>query len=100
MEKVALVINSADTKRMGIQPEAIERAMMPALIHIPLDERAALRAANLGEPVLIKGSRTPLGQSFIDMASNVQGFFNTSVEEEEEPVVAEPQRRTGLGRLL
>ena len=100
MEKVALVINCADTKRMGIQPEAIERAMMPALVHIPYDERTALRAANLGEPVLVKGSRTPLGQSFIDMANHVQEFFNKSVEEEEEPVVAEPQRRTGLGRLL
>ena len=31
MEKVALVINGVDNKRMGIQPEAIERAMMPAL---------------------------------------------------------------------
>ena len=100
MEKVALVINSVDTKRMGIQPEAIERAMMPALIHIPFDERTALRAANLGEPVLVKGSRTPLGQSFVDMAINVQEFFNKGVEEEGELVVAEPQRRTGLGRLL
>ena len=100
MEKVALVINSVDTKRMGIQPEAIERAMMPALIHIPFDERTALRAANLGEPVLVKGSRTPLGQSFVDMAINVQEFFNKGVEEEEELVVTVPQRRTGLGRLL
>jgi pilus assembly protein CpaE len=100
MEKVALIINSADTKRMGIQPEAIERAMMPALIHIPLDERTALRAANLGEPVLVKGSRTPLGQSLVDMANNVLEFFNNDVEEEKELVAAEPQRRTGLGRLL
>ena len=100
MEKVALVINRVDTKRMGIQPEAIERAMMPALIHIPFDERTALRAANLGEPVLVKGSRTPLGQSFVDMAINVQEFFNKGVEEEEELVVTVPQRRTGLGRLL
>jgi pilus assembly protein CpaE len=100
MEKVALVINSVDTKRMGIQPEAIERAMMPALVHIPFDERNALRAANLGEPVMVKGSRTPLGQSYIEMANNVLEFFNKSVEEKEEPVVAEPQRRTGLGRLL
>ena len=100
MDKVALVINGVDNKRMGIQPEAIERAMMPALVHIPLDERTALRAANLGEPVMIKGSRTPLGQGCIDMANKVHEFFNTSVDEEVEPVVAEPQRRAGLGRLL
>ncbi len=100
MDKVALVINSVDSKRMRIQPEAIERAMMPALVHIPLDERTALRAANLGEPVMVKGSRTPLGQAYIDMANKVQEFFNTSVEEEVEPAVTEPQRRIGLGRLL
>ncbi len=100
MDKVALVINSVDNKRMRIQPEAIERAMMPALVHIPLDERTALRAANLGEPVMVKGSRTPLGQAYIDMANKVQEFFNTSVEEEVEPAATEPQRRIGLGRLL
>jgi hypothetical protein len=50
--------------------------------------------------VMIKGSRTPLGQSFIELANSVQEYFNKSVEEEEEPVVAEPQHRTGLGRLL
>lgn len=99
MDKVALIINGVDNKRMGIQPEAIERAMMPAMAHIPLDERTALRAANLGEPVMLKNSRTPLGQGFIDVAKKVYDFFNVVVEEEE-PVVAEPQRHTGLGRLL
>lgn len=100
MEKVSLVINGVDTKRMGIQPEAIERAMMPAMVHIPMDERTALRAANLGEPVMVKGSRTPLGQSFIDLAGKVNAFLNKSVEEETEPVLPEPQHRAGLGRLL
>ena len=74
--------------------------MMPAMIHIPMDERTALRAANLGEPVMVKGSRTPLGQSFIEMAGKVNEFFNQSVEEELEPALPEPQHRAGLGRLL
>lgn len=100
MDKVALVINGVDNKRMGIQPEAIERAMMPALAHIPLDERTALRAANLGEPVMIKGSRTPLGQGYIDMAGKIQAFFQAKGEEKPEPDVPEPPRRPGLGRLL
>ncbi len=100
MDKVALVINGVDNKRMGIQPEAIERAMMPALAQIPLDERTALRAANLGEPVLIKGSRTLLGQGLIEMTSKVQAFFTAKVEEKPEPVATEPQRRPGLGKLL
>ena len=54
--KMALIVNSVDNKRMGIQPEAIERAMMPAIVHLPMDERNALRSANLGEPIMIKGT--------------------------------------------
>ncbi len=99
MDKVALVINGVDNKRMGIQPEAIERAMMPALVHIPFDERAALRAANYGEPLIPKAARAPIGQALIDFAKRVRGHFT---EEIEEPVgaTAETQKRAGLGRLL
>jgi Flp pilus assembly CpaE family ATPase len=98
LKKVGLVINCADSKRMGIQPEAIEKAMMPALAHLPLDERTALRAANLGEPVLPKSSRTPLGQGLVTLAERVHARVHGPVEEEApEP---EPQRRVGLGRLL
>ncbi len=69
--KLGLVINGVDSKRMGIQPEAIERAMMPALAHIALDERTALRSANLGEPLMMKGARTPLGQGITALAEKV-----------------------------
>lgn len=99
MDKIALVINNVDNKRMGIQPEAIERAMMPALAHLPLDERTALRAANYGEPVLPKGARTALGQAIIELAKKVRARFTV-----EDPVASPPsnegQRRSGLGRLL
>ncbi|MGC9520802.1 MAG: response regulator [Anaerolineae bacterium] len=98
LDRVELIINGVDNKRMGIQPEAIERAMMPALAQLPLDERPALRAANLGEPVMAKASRTPLGQGFVNLAEKVHSRVHRAVEQEaEEP---EPQRRGGLGRLL
>ena len=98
LDKIALVINGVDNKRMGIQPEAIERAMMPALAHIPYDERLALRAANYGEPIMLKNARTPLGQAIAAFAKSVQDRL---VQEVEEVVPSdEPQKRVGLGRLL
>lgn len=97
--KIGLVVNSVDNKRMGIQPEAIERAMMPAIVHLPMDERIALRSANLGEPIMVKGARTPLGQALTTLAERVHGRVHAQVAEED--AAAEPQRRTtGLGRLL
>lgn len=98
LDGVGLVINGVDNKRMGIQPEAIERAMMPALAQVPLDERTALRAANLGEPVLLKGGRTALGQGIKALAEKVHDRVHAPVEEPVEE--AESQRRVGLGRLL
>ncbi len=97
-DRVGLVINSVDSKRMGIQPEAIERAMMPALAHVPMDERTALRAANLGEPVMVKGSRTALGQGILGLANTIHERVHV-VAEEEQPEIKTP-RRSGLGRLL
>jgi pilus assembly protein CpaE len=96
--KIGLIINGVDNKRMGIQPEAIEKAMMPALAHVPLDERTALRAANLGEHVMSKSVRTPLGQGLMSFAEKVHARVHASIEADiPEP---EPQRRAGLGRLL
>lgn len=98
MDKVTLVINGVDTKRMGIQPEAIERAMMPAMIHIPYDERIALRAANYGEPLILKNARTPIGQAIISFATEIQKHFAQMVEDT--GPVSEAQKRPGIGRLL
>ncbi len=101
MDRVSLVINGVDTKRMGIQPEAIERAMMPAMVHIPYDERIALRAANYGEPLLLKNARTPIGQAIINFATEVQKYFARVVETAPAaPAAVEPQKRPGIGRLL
>jgi pilus assembly protein CpaE len=98
MDKVSLVINGVDNKRMGIQPEAIERAMMPALIHIPYDERIALRAANYGEPLILKNARTPIGQAIVNFATEIQKHF-AQMGDDTVPV-SEAQKRPGIGRLL
>ena len=100
MDHVDLVINSVDNKRMGIQPEAIERAMMPAVAHIPLDERTALRAANYGEPFVLKDARTPIAQAILDLAKKLHNRFAQRAEEEESAAEEELQKRVGLGRLL
>jgi pilus assembly protein CpaE len=99
MDRVGLIINGVENKRMGIQPEAIERAMMPSMAQIPLDERVALRAANYGEPILPKNARTPLGQALIAFAKTVREKFMEKAPEEAPPS-PEAQKRAGLGRLL
>lgn len=98
MDRVSLVINGVDNKRMGIQPEAIERAMMPAMIHIPYDERIALRAANYGEPLILKNARTPIGQAIVNFATEIQKHFARVVEDT--AAASEAQKRPGIGRLL
>ncbi len=98
MDRVSLVINGVDNKRMGIQPEAIERAMMPAMIHVPYDERIALRAANYGEPLILKNARTPIGQAIVNFAAEIQKHFAQTVDDT--VFVSEAQKRPGIGRLL
>lgn len=98
LDTVGLVINGVDGKRMGIQPEAIERAMMPAIAHIPLDDRVALRAANLGEPVMSKGARSGMGQEIAHLAQAIHERVHSSAEAEEPEAAFQP--RGGLGRLL
>jgi pilus assembly protein CpaE len=98
LDTVGLVINGVDSKRMGIQPEAIERAMMPAIAHISLDDRVALRAANLGEPVMSKSARSGMGQEVAHLAQAIHERVHSSVEAEEPEAASQP--RAGLGRLL
>jgi pilus assembly protein CpaE len=100
MAKVQLIINSVDSKRMGIQPEAIERAMMPSLAQIPLDERVALRAANYGVPFVLKDGRAPISQAISDLAQAILGEFEHEVEEGQADDKESAQKRVGLGRLL
>jgi pilus assembly protein CpaE len=99
MKKVKLVINSVENKRMGIQPEAIERAMMPALAQIPMDEKTALRAANYGVPFVLKDSRADISEAISQLADELLAIMGKDEEEESEPA-EESSRRVGLGRLL
>ncbi len=94
MQRVGLVINAVDNKRMGIQPEAIERAMMPAIARLPLDERTALRAANYGVPYLLQSPKQPLSQAVVELAQALRERFSEAEEKER------PTAQGGLGRLL
>ncbi len=94
MQRVGLVINAVDNKRMGIQPEAIERAMMPAIARLPLDERTALRAANYGVPYLLQSPKQPLSQAVVELARAIRERFSEAEEKER------PATQGGLGRLL
>ncbi len=94
LQRVGLVINAVDNKRMGIQPEAIERAMMPAIARLPLDERTALRAANYGVPYLLQSPKQPLSQAVVELARAIRERFSEAEEKEY------PATQGGRGRLL
>ncbi len=94
MHRVGLVINAVDNKRMGIQPEAIERAMMPAIARLPLDERTALRAANYGVPYLLQSPKQPLSQAIVELGRAIRERFTEAEEKERSSA------QGGLGRLL
>lgn len=102
-DKIALVINEAD-RRTGLRVDQIEKALMPAIGHIPFDERAGFSAANRGVPLLTDERTRTLGQAFSRLAQSVQERIEqlTAVEEEEEEEdweSAEASRRL-LGRIL
>ncbi len=99
MDKVGLVINCVDNKRMGIQPEAIERVMMPALVRIPLDERTALHAANYGVPFVLQDPHAPITQAINALAQTLNQRLGPEMENVAPNMESQPRRR-GLGRLL
>ena len=99
MDKVGLVINGVENKRMGIQPEAIERAMMPALARIPLDERVALRAANYGVPFVLQEPRAAVTQAINALAQTLSQRLGAEMENIAPNMESQPRRR-GLGHLL
>lgn len=97
--KIGLVINHSDRKT-GLRLDQIERALTPALAHIPYDERAGIIAANRGLPIVTEEASKPIGQAFVHLAAGVLERLSQSrqAEEEEEPS-AEVSRRL-LGRAL
>ncbi|HHS97795.1 MAG TPA: CobQ/CobB/MinD/ParA nucleotide binding domain-containing protein [Chloroflexi bacterium] len=98
-EKVALVINAAD-RRTGLRVDQIERALIPAIGHIPYDERAGFSAANRGVPLISEERNSAVARGFARLAHAVlERLEQIASEEEEEDVEAEVSRRL-LGRIL
>lgn len=95
-EKIGLVINHADRKT-GLRLDQIERALIPAMVHIPYDERAGVGAANRGLPIAIEGASRPIGQAFVHLTAGVLERLAHLKKEEEASV--EISRRL-LGRAL
>ncbi|MDY6876863.1 MAG: response regulator [Chloroflexota bacterium] len=102
MEKIALVVNSVD-RRTGIRVEQIERAMIPVVAQIPLDERLAMTAANRGIPFVMRDQNRPISQGILRLAEYVWDELSESEEGEEEraeePAVTERMEETSLRRL-
>jgi len=101
-EKIELVINKSD-RRTGLRLDQIERALMPAVGHIPFDERAGIAAANRGVPLLMEERAKPLGQSLIRLAQSVSEKLERLVPDEGASEAdwesAETSQRL-LGRIL
>lgn len=84
-EKIGLVINHADRKT-GLRLDQIERALIPALAHIPYDERAGIVAANRGLPIVKEEAGRPIGQAFVHLAVGVLERLSEFRKEEEESI--------------
>jgi pilus assembly protein CpaE len=102
-ERIGLVINHAD-RRTGLRVDQIEKALMPAVGHVPFDERSGFSAANRGIPLLSDERTKVFSPAFSELAQNViERIDQLTVPEEEDQVVedeeAEASRRL-LGRIL
>lgn len=95
-DKRALAINGIDFKLTGIQPEAIEKALFPAMARIPMDQRTAFQAANYGVPVMVQAPRSPMGLAFTAFAQAIRDYFTIQPVEE----TSSAQKRVGPSRAL
>lgn len=99
-EKLVLVVNGAD-RRGSLRARQIEKAMMPAAVEIPYDERAALAAANRGVPLIMRDRDRPISQSLLQLAETIYEMLSSAQEplDEAEEAKAEDLGGTGLRRL-
>ncbi len=68
-ERAMLVVNMAD-RRGAISARDIEASIKhPVAARVPLDERAAIQAANEGVPVVFGNRKSPLAQAITDLAN-------------------------------
>ncbi|NLE44407.1 MAG: MinD/ParA family protein, partial [Chloroflexi bacterium] len=83
LEKMALVVNGVD-RRLGIRMDQIEQAMMPIAVQIPLDDQAALGAANHGVPFVMRDRSRPISQAIGKLAEYVQDVVRREESAQEE----------------
>jgi len=99
MDKIALVVNGVD-RRMGIRVEQIERALVPVVAEIPLDEQVVQAAANHGTPFVMRDRSRPVSQGIIQLAEHVHTVLMEEPEEEGEMEVEGAAGRLRLGRAF
>lgn len=97
-EKLVLVVNGTD-RRGGLRAKQIEKAMMPAAVEIPYDERAALTAANRGVPLIMRDRDRPISKSLLQLAEIIYDRLSSPQESEVEAEDAEAEDVGGTGLL-
>ena len=97
-EKLVLVVNGTD-RRGGIRAKQIEKAIMPAAVEIPYDERAALTAANRGVPVIMRDRDRPISKSLLQLAEIIYDRLSSPQEPEVEAGETEAEDVGGTGLL-
>lgn len=100
-DSILLVVNGAD-RRGALQVKQIEKAMIPVMAEIPYDERAAIAAANRGDPLVLRDRDRPISRSLLDLADTILDTLSAEEEpdaETEEQDESEGAGGTGLLRL-
>jgi pilus assembly protein CpaE len=97
-EKLVLVVNGTD-RRGGLRAKQIEKAIMPAAVEIPYDERAALTAANRGVPLIMRDRDRPISKSLLRLAEIIYDRLASPQEPEVEAEETEAEDVGGTGLL-
>ncbi len=98
-DKILLVVNGVD-RRGALQVSQIEKAMMPVTAQIPYDERAAMAAANRGEPLVTGVRDRPIAQGLLELAQTILDRLSADQDPDAEAEEqGEPQGADGTGLL-
>jgi pilus assembly protein CpaE len=93
-DKLILVVNGAD-RRGSLQVDQIEKAIMPVTVEIPLDERAALSAANRGVPLVVRDRNRPISKSISALAELIHDRLMAG--QESKAATEEEAKALGIG---
>lgn len=103
MDEIALVVNFVD-RRSGIKLEQIEQALVPMVAQIPLDEQAAMEAANRGTPFIVRDRHRPISQGISQLSEHIERVLVRDQEVEGGEELGESMvpgtGRLRLGRFL